>query len=151
MASYTKSALEAMTADALREICKKEGITGVSKKRKDIIIDLLMEASISTPAASTSSSSAPSAPKAAITNGVDCTITKHGTNQAKIHISCGANSSKYDVAGKTVAQVEALLKDIMNVPSLASSIVNGTSVTGNYVLQSGDALEFIKPAGTKGC
>jgi phage terminase large subunit-like protein len=67
-----------------------------------------------------------------------------------ISVSCGANSGKFPVTGKSVAAVGEFLREVLNVDRLAEGLVNGKKVEGNYILQPGDTLEYLKPAGQKG-
>jgi hypothetical protein len=46
--------------------------------------------------------------------------------------------------------LDFLLKDAFNISDLNTGLINGKSVSGDYVLKSGDNLEFLKPAGEKG-
>lgn len=62
----------------------------------------------------------------------------------------GVNVLESDLSGRTVAEVRGMLSQALNIDPTAVATVNGESVRGEYVLQLGDELEFIKPAGTKG-
>jgi sulfur carrier protein ThiS len=67
-----------------------------------------------------------------------------------VTVVCGANEQQLDVAGSTVADLTSQLEDVMNIPSPHQTIVGGQTVNDEYVLQSGDRLEIVKPAGSKG-
>ena len=67
-----------------------------------------------------------------------------------IQVSCGANSADFPVLGKSVGAVQEFLKEVLNIDRLAEGQVSGKSVKADYILQEGDVLEFIKPAGRKG-
>ena len=67
-----------------------------------------------------------------------------------IHVSCGASSGNFPVAGKSVKEVGDFLREVLNVDRLSTGLVNGKEVDAEYVLNSGDNLEFLKPAGKKG-
>lgn len=67
-------------------------------------------------------------------------------------IVCGPNdieNSRYD--GKTIEQVKAELKDVLNIPEGATVLLNGQAAQGtNVSLRAGDELEFVKASGDKG-
>lgn len=63
----------------------------------------------------------------------------------------GVNELSADLAGKTVNDVRAMLAQALNIAPEATPVVDGNQVDGNYVLENGDVLEFVKPSGTKGC
>lgn len=64
---------------------------------------------------------------------------------------CGANTQELEeVAGKTVGEVRSQLADVLNVPNQVRTLVNGQSVEDGHVLQEGDRVELLKPAGEKG-
>ncbi len=68
-----------------------------------------------------------------------------------IKVTCGANSEEYgNIEGKTVGEVRKTLRDILNIPDGARALVQGEEVDDSYVLEVGDSLEFVKPAGQKG-
>jgi hypothetical protein len=68
-----------------------------------------------------------------------------------IHVSCGASSGNFPVVGRSVKQVGEFLREVLNVDQLSTGLVNGKDVGAEYVLKQGDNLEFLKPAGKKGC
>ncbi len=68
-----------------------------------------------------------------------------------VHVSCGASSGNFPVAGRTVKEVGEFLREVLNVDSLSTGLVNGKDVDAGYVIKPGDNLEFLKPAGKKGC
>ena len=67
-----------------------------------------------------------------------------------IQVSCGASSGAFPVEGKNVREVGEFLREVLNVDKLSTGLVNGKEVQGDYVLKSGDNLEFMKPSGRKG-
>ncbi len=151
--SFTREALEAKTSKELKRMCVDElGIVGVTKKPKDDVINAILaqygapaKAAIAKPAkltgieySATSTLTKPSAPFG------------HKTTTA-IHVSCGASSGNFPVAGKTVKEVGDFLREVLNVDRLSTGLVNGKEVGADYVLKSGDNLEYLKPAGKKGC
>lgn len=172
----TKATLSEKTVAELRAICKSRGITGMTKKRKDIIVQAILDnnkatkmvekgGSIvdnpkkSTPTGMTHSERMkqlkPEEPVTAAQFGMTSILTNPSAKvgdktTTTITVSCGANSADFPVVGKTVGAVQTFLAEVLNVSSLAEGQVNGEKVESNYVLQTGDSLEFIKPAGRKG-
>lgn len=151
---YSREDLQEKTNHELRAIAKKMEIPGMSKKRKDIIVDAILEeqagdgfSEIDNPAA-----------KQKVTgiefNAVSKTKDPNGKYGDKTEtwcrISSGATSQQFDVAGYTVGAVMEFMNEVLNVEKNSSIIVNGESADGNYVIQAGDNIEFIKPAGSKG-
>jgi len=48
-------------------------------------------------------------------------------------------------------EVGDFIREVLNVDRLSTGLVNGKEVPGDYILKEGDNLEFLKPAGKKGC
>lgn len=68
------------------------------------------------------------------------------------HIVYGANDVHLDVAGRTVAQIEAAVADILNLPTNVEVYVDGRHVsdeTGTFV-EIGQRIEVMKERGDKG-
>ena len=158
--SFTKEQLEAKTVVELRQICIYDfGISGMSKKRKDVIINAILEKQ--GPVTVTSSkapSKAPSEVDQRVTSmegSFQSILTKPENRKGDkttttVRVSCGASSGSFDVGNKTVGAVAEFLKEVLNVDRLAQGIVNGKPVDDSYILQYGDTLEFLKTAGSKG-
>jgi hypothetical protein len=72
------------------------------------------------------------------------------TYQTMVSVSCGAASSNYPVVGKSVGFVKATYREILNIVTDSKGVVNGDSVNDSYILKSGDTLEFVRQAGSKG-
>lgn len=136
------STLMEKTVAELRQIAANMGITGVSKKRKDEIISKITKAEEGTDEV------------VACEAFIQSELTRPDLNKdrttTKVTISCGATTGKFDVANKKVGQVAILMKEIFNVSSVSQGVVNGNPVSDDYVLKSGDVLEFVKSAGGKG-
>jgi len=157
--NYTSSQLEEMTVIQLRNMCQDFGIAGMSKKRKDIIIENLM-IKMDKPATSVSMtkapSSSPSSSKDEVYNGIPTTVIITPDNSSRtgysgtVRVSCGASSSKYNVVGKSVGAVSEILRGVLNIPTGANGIVNGENVRDSIILKDGDVLEYLKVAGKKG-
>jgi len=157
MATFTKAGLEVQTSKDLKRMCIDElGIVGVSKKPKDEVIRAIM-AKYGSKAAGATISKAPEVKKVTgISFTGQSTLTKPeapfgSRTTTTIHVSCGASSGNFPVAGKTVKDVGDFLREVLNVDRLSTGLVNGKEVDADYVLKNGDNLEFLKPAGKKGC
>lgn len=151
----TREQLEAKTVAELRQMCVyNHEITGMSKKRKDVIIDAIIEkVGVSTPASIEK-------PVSKEISGLDGEFTSvlttpsapHGQRiTTTIRVSCGASTGQFNVEGRTVGAVAEFLREVLNIDRLASGIVNGKQVEDSHVLKTGDTLEYLKPAGRKGC
>ena len=150
MRQYTREQLEGLTVRELRSKCVYElGITGMSKQRKNTIIDEILIHQGPTEEVAI--------PEVTAIEGMfQSTLTKPSARKGDkttttIRVSCGASSGTFDIAGKTVGAVAEFLREVLNIDRLAAGIVNGENVSDSYVLKSGDNLEFLKPAGQKGC
>ncbi len=152
--SFTKEALQAKTAKDLKRLCVDElGIVGVTKRPKDDVINAIM-------AQYGGGSKATIAKVDKKVTGIEfsgqSTLTKPeapfgSRTTTTIHVSCGASSGNFPVTGKTVKDVGDFLREVLNVDRLSTGLVNGKEVDADYVLKNGDNLEFLKPAGKKGC
>lgn len=155
--TFTREQLEAMTVPQLRSMCVYElGIPGYTKKAKPVIIDAILEKHGK---ASTASVAKEEAAKPGPMSGLEWNATsilkkpngnpgdKHTTT---VHVSSGASSGNFPVAGRTVKEVGEFLREVLNVDKLSTALVNGNNVDANYVIKPGDNLEYIKPAGQKG-
>jgi hypothetical protein len=69
----------------------------------------------------------------------------------KVSVVYGANDLELELAGQSVADVQAATSDVLNLDKNAEAYVNGQQVDGNYKLKAGDRLEFMKESGQKGC
>jgi len=67
-----------------------------------------------------------------------------------IRVSCGASFGEFPVVGKTIAGVKNFLKEVLNISTMSSPLVNGKQVEETHVIVEGDEVEFLKPAGQKG-
>lgn len=158
---YTHDQLKEKTNTELRQIAKEMGIVGVSKKRKDIIIDKILVEQSEDPSESgpaTVESSSKTSTNAPLT-GVEFNTVAKTTNPSGgkgeksemwCRISSGATSQQFDVAGYTIADVMTYMKEVLNVTKTSSPIVNGEEVKYDYKIKPGDNIEFVKPAGSKG-
>ena len=168
MGKFKQETLENKTVAELRSMCVNMGIVGMSKKRKAIIIDAIL-GKTGGPVASKSSKGIMSS-KTPIDNGepardegvngldfsMHSELTKPNAQMGNkttttIRVSCGASSGNFPVVGKTVGEVSEYLREVLNVSRMASGVIDGKPVDGDYVLGAENkTLEFLKPAGKKG-
>lgn len=66
------------------------------------------------------------------------------------NISCGVNSLELEVVGKTISELRTFLASIISIDSSYKAEANGNTLSESYVVQEGDAIEFVKQSGTKG-
>lgn len=66
-------------------------------------------------------------------------------------IISGVNTLDAGLAGKSVADVRSMLNQPLNIDPASKPVVNGETVSEDYVLEDGDELEFVKASGEKGC
>lgn len=150
--SFTKDQLEAKTAKELKRMCVQElNIPGMTKKPKDVVISAILAQYGEATASVTKDVGVTGLEftgRSVLTNPGGAFGTRATTT---IHVSCGASSGNFPVVGRTVKQVGEFLREVLNVDRLSTGLVNGKEVDGDYVLKQGDNLEFLKPAGKKGC
>ena len=166
---FTREELEERTAKDLKRLCVDElGLVGMSKQPKDAVVTAILDnfamapaggASAPTPVAEVAPLRGPVSSNAKEITGIEFaarsimtkpSAPKGGKTTTTIHVSCGASSGNFPVAGKTVKEVGDFLREVLNVDELSTGIVNGNAVDANYKLKDGDNLEYLKPAGKKG-
>lgn len=158
MATFTREQLESKTAKELKNMCVYElGLPGLTKKDKGTVIDAIMaKYGRKTSAKKASVASAKPAAMAGVAFQAQSTITKpsapfgHKTTTT-VNVTCGASSGAFPVIGRSVKEVGEFLREVLNVDRLSTGLVNGKDSSPDYVLKEGDTLEFLKPAGKKGC
>jgi len=156
MPTYSKEELQEMNVKKeLKPMAVKMGLTGLSKKTKDVVISAILEKQ--GPAAKSKPATiAPAAAKInAIDFGVTSVLTKPSAKKGDrctttVRVSSGASSGQFPVVGRKVAEVAEFLREVLNIEKMSSGLVNGKEVEGSYVLKETDELEFLKPAGSKG-
>lgn len=68
-----------------------------------------------------------------------------------IRLICGANCQELEgVAGKTLGEIKSQLADVLNIPTPVQAVLGGHSINDDHVLEEGDQVELVKPAGSKG-
>jgi len=160
MARYKRETLEGKTVKDLRTLVVKLGIPGYTKRPKDTIIDAIMAkyGVVGSPSSAAIVKDGPAQvpPLTGIEATFQSSITKPSLQKrdrlsTTIQVSCGASAGRFPVAGQKVAVVGEFLREVLNVDKLSTGMVNGKEVDGDYILKAGDNLEFLKPAGKKGC
>jgi hypothetical protein len=151
------SDLEAKNAAELREICKKYNIVGMSKARKDVMVSAIeayyKEVDPKAPKTSSATKAAPAENTSKlpfINANLHSFLESNNSYKTLVSVSCGASSSNYPVVGRSVGFVKATYREILNVDNTAKGVVNGDEIADSYILKSGDVLEFVRKAGTKG-
>ena len=164
---FTREELEERTAKDLKRLCVDEfGLVGMSKKPKDEVVNAILKdfgmpskGDTVTPAAEVAPLKGPVSSNAKEITGIEFaarsvmtkpSAVKGDKTSTTIHVSCGASSGNFPVAGKTVKEVGDFLREVLNVDQLSTGIVNGKTVDADYMLKEGDNLEYLKPAGKKG-
>ena len=159
---FSREELEAKTDKELKRMCVYElDLPGLTKKRKDVVIDAIME----TYGANSAAAIAAAGPEGEMdapeiedqfagtfTSVIDKPEEDFGKrNTTTIRVSSGAAAGDFSVAGRTVGEVRDLLAEVLNVDPMSKGIVNGKNVEDDYAIQIDDNVEFLKPAGKKGC
>ncbi len=72
--------------------------------------------------------------------------SEHSIN---IPVTHGANHALFRVVGKSVGNVRRCLTTVFNIPQEALALVGGYAVGADYLLQTGDRLEFLVRQGRK--
>jgi hypothetical protein len=61
----------------------------------------------------------------------------------------GINSPKANLAGMKIFQVKRKYSSVFGIAPDAVAMANQEKVSDDYVVQPGDEIEFVKPAGEK--
>ena len=124
------------TVRELRQMCVHSyGISGVSKLRKNQIIDKILEYK---------------AHKLGITEIDFRGISILTSEQPKefstiIYVSCSASSNRYSkLVGRKVLEISNFFKEALNIELNSIPFVNGKEASMDYVLKHGDIVELIK-------
>jgi hypothetical protein len=161
MARYKRSTLEAKTVKELRSLVVQLGIKGMTKRPKEEIIAAIfakhgVEGKAKAVAAKKTKAAAAPPPLTAVEGNFSSKMERpnakfgHKTSTT-VRVSCGASSISAAVIGKSVKEVGEFMREVLNVSKLSTGLVNGQEVGPDYKLKEGDNLEFLKPAGSKGC
>lgn len=156
MATFTREQLEAKTVRELKNMCVYElNLPGLTKRNKETVIRAIL-AKYGTESATIAKAPISGDAMKGVEFKAQSTITKpdgdfgHKTTTT-VHVSCGASSGNFPVAGRSVKEVGEFLREVLNVDRLSTGLVNGVDVDADYVIKPGDTLEYLKPAGKKGC
>ena len=133
----TRDDLQGKTAAELRELLADRDIGGLERQPKPVLIDVLLNDYVK-----------------AVLSGVQATVTvtkdDDGKIDSKITVSCGGAQNEFEVVGHSVGEVAELLKEVLNIPANPITVVNGSTVDNDYVLQENDTLDFVQKAEKKG-
>jgi hypothetical protein len=144
-----------MTAKQIKKIAVDAGCTGIYKMSKDDAIEYFVNwqeernderelvDGLSDPLTGVAGRF-----KSTVVNPGGAPGTRVSTT---VQVSCGANAGPFEVIGRTIAEVSDLLREVLNIESSATPLVNGRAVSTGYTLKVGDNLEYLRPAGKKGC
>jgi uncharacterized protein with beta-barrel porin domain len=67
-----------------------------------------------------------------------------------VKVTSGVNEMNLELVGQSTATVKHQLDTLLNLSGDEKIVVNGAEVAGDYILEDGDHLEFVKESGTKG-
>lgn len=67
-----------------------------------------------------------------------------------VRVIYGVHSLDVNIAGRSVGDVRAALRQALNIGPRAVAVVDGREVLESYILQTGEILEFVRLAGEKG-
>ena len=70
--------------------------------------------------------------------------------QETVRVIYGVHSLDVNIAGRSVGEVRAALRQALNIPPQAVAVVDGRESLESYILQVGEILEFVRLAGEKG-
>ena len=70
--------------------------------------------------------------------------------QETVRVIYGVHSLDVSIAGRTVGEVRAALRQALNIGPQAVAVVDGREVLESVILQAGEVLEFVRLAGEKG-
>lgn len=176
---FTREELETKTSKILKRICIDElKLPGLSKKGKGVVIDAMLShyATLDNSMElvdvkddeyddgnnddeydenNENNEVKSNNPIKALSFNLNSIMTKPNANFGNknittIHVSCGASSGEFPVAGRTVFEISEFLREALNVSRMSIGLVNGKEVKDDYIVQSGDNVEYLKPAGQKG-
>ncbi len=157
---YTQQILEGKTVNELKQIVRNMGIVGVLKKRKDIIIDSILNNSTS-PKKQSGGSKKPSSKKSVsskvILSGSFTSESIRSLNSpfgykstSSVRVVCGVNSKSFDIEGLSIYNSLQRVSSTFNVDlTSVMPVVNGKEQNLDYIIKKGDELEFVIPSGSK--
>jgi hypothetical protein len=70
--------------------------------------------------------------------------------QETVRVIYGVHSLDVNIAGRSIGEVRAALRQALNIGPQAVAVVDGREVLESYILQVGQILEFVRLAGEKG-
>ena len=153
---YELESLEEKTVAELKRIAFHEmKIVGMSRSRKADLLDAILEHQEDNEVDDDTPE-----PDKSVLDALDATLhtqvmrpnaEKGNRLTTTIQVSSGASTYRFNVIGKTCGAVADLLREALNISEFSSPIVNGAKVSDSYIIKEGDVLEYLKPAGEKGC
>jgi hypothetical protein len=159
MAFFTETELWDKTRAELKEICAELSVNYKVKDTKETLIDLVLdkqeeledEVDEVEPEKEVPVGAAAARDGGVVYLNTQVSSVRVGDGiENGISVSCGANSGNFPVVGKTVEEVADFLREALNIDVQSSPLVNGRAVGNDFVLSSGDSLEYTKAAGRKG-
>lgn len=76
--------------------------------------------------------------------------TGTSTSEADVHVVYGPYAHSAPLAGRTVRAARGDLQERMHIDPEAISVVDGSEVDEDFVLEEGQVLTFVKHAGERG-
>jgi hypothetical protein len=70
--------------------------------------------------------------------------------QETVRVIYGVHSLDVNIAGRSVGEIRAALRQALNISPQAVAVVDGRERLESYILQVGEILEFVRLAGEKG-
>lgn len=145
--TYNEDQLYDLTNRELRNICIDMNIVGMTRAVKNDLVDAILENNGSYEDSNNQANSMPIIAGEVIITGVRA----NGHVATTARASCGASSiNSNQIVGHKIVDVMAFFEEVLNVGDSSSPIVNGSNVDGDYIIKSGDNIEFIRAAGHKG-
>lgn len=81
----------------------------------------------------------------------DFAVSTPATRSGRVDVIHGVYAHSLPLAGMTVRQARTELEERMNIDPEALAVVDGQEVADDTVLLEGQVLNFLTPAGEKGC
>jgi len=134
----TLESLSAKSVAELQALCEGRGMAGLNRQPKNILVDILLNDYARE-----------------VLSGLAAKLvvikSESGEITTTIKISCGGSEDDFPLVGRTVGEVQDLLSEALNIPDDPIVMINGSeSDDSDYVLESGDELDFVQDADDKG-
>jgi hypothetical protein len=142
--------LNEKTIPELLEMCNEFGLSGLTKKRKSVIISILEAFMDDDYNEDEEEEEEEFGELLGIEGSFESEINDYGNIESNIQISAGAAKGKFAVAGREIGEVREFLKEILNIDRNSTPLVNGKDENDDYIIKEGDTIEFLKVSGKKG-